>query len=484
MAFPDISLTAPPVALPGKLTNANDTEIFRKIGFDQYVVIKNGEAKTYTAAELMAAAEAGEFDTQGGDDNVIFEDGFDLPIGLETGDGNDTVIVGKNGAAHQLGLGAGDDKLLADRATVGIGAWGEGGNDELHGGSGDDQLWGCQGNDKVYGGAGNDHLGGIYGTRDVLSGGQGKDTYHQGYGLSDDILGFTPGEDTTVVHNGPTPNGSTPSPTGTGGTTNINITINNGNHGSNFSLANLLNGTSGVTNSKGVYTYKGDGFTMTMSQPGGAGKPFELKVTDTEGDNKGVSMTVKFDPESGEYSINIEGGTLSKADAAKLNSAMNSGDFESFMLDLVMGNKLKKKGSSGAGGGAAADTTAGSAGGTGGASATTSSDDGMGSTSGASGLSSSGNASGLDTSGNGDMTSSWFLVLAIGMGTIMNKMADKMIKLLNQIKDAGDNPPYKLTAEFQATAQMLSFMQQAFMTALNSLGESIKTGVTAGGAAR
>ena len=97
-------------------------------------------------------------------------------------------------------------------------------------------------------------------------------------------------------------------------------------------------------------------------------------------------------------------------------------------------------------------------------------------------------ANGLDgTSGldpNGNTAGSWFLVLAEAMGTIMNKTAEKMIGLLNDIKAAGDNPPYALTFEFQATAQLLSYLTQSFMAALNALGESIKTSVTAGGAAR
>jgi RTX calcium-binding nonapeptide repeat (4 copies) len=448
--------------LLNRLGDGDDKVHISKEG-DQYKVTINGHSETVTAEELKAM----EFDLKGGNDELEVDEDVDVAITAKGGKGNDRLSGGK-------------------------------GNDKLDGGGDMDYVDGRDGNDT---------LSGITQDGEIMIGGKGKDVFNMraGVGTWVDLdqtqdrmvvrgtsnSGTPVSEPTTTTPTTTTPTSTTPTstaPTTTtttvtkpDGTTTTTTTTTGSNAGSNFSLADLLNGASGVTNNNGVYSYKGDGFTLTMSQPGGAGTPIELKVTGTDGANKGVSMTVKIDPETGKYSINIEGGTLSKDDAAKLNNAMNNGDFLADMLDLVMGNKMKKKGQSGAAGGGGAAGADGSAGGTSGASGSSGdgSIDGSGSSSGLS----TGDSSGLDTTDT-DMRGSWFLVLAIGMGTIMNNMAKRMIELLNEIKAAGDNPPYKLTAEFQATAQMLSFMQQAFMAALNSLGESIKTGVTAGGAAR
>jgi RTX calcium-binding nonapeptide repeat (4 copies) len=449
--------------LLNRLSDGDDTVHISKAGEDLYKVTINGYSEYVSGEELQAM----EFDLKGGNDKLEVDENVDVPINAKGGKGNDRLIGGK-------------------------------GNDKLDGGDGMDYVDGRDGND---------NLSGITQDGEIMLGGKGKDVFNMRWGVGTwvdlnnnedqmvargpDSSGAPASEPTTTAPTATTPTSTTPTSTAPTTTTTTTVTkpdgttttttTTSGNAGSNFSLASLLNGLSGVTNNNGVYTYKGDGFTMTMSQPGGAGKPIELKVTGTEGANKGVSMTVKIDPETGKYSINIEGGTLSKDDAAKLNNAMNNGDFLADMLDLVMGNKMKKKGQGGAAGGGGSA----SAGGADGGGSASGAGDGLGGadgTSGSSGLS-TGGTSGLDTTDT-DMRGSWFLVLAIGMGTIMNNMAKRMIELLNEIKAAGDNPPYKLTAEFQATAQMLSFMQQAFMAALNSLGESIKTGVTAGGAAR
>jgi hypothetical protein len=53
---------------------------------------------------------------------------------------------------------------------------------------------------------------------------------------------------------------------------------------------------------------------------------------------------------------------------------------------------------------------------------------------------------------------------------------------VKQLKNGG--APFKDSMRIQALAQQLSFMSQAFMTCLNSIGEAIKATVTAGGAAR
>jgi hypothetical protein len=79
---------------------------------------------------------------------------------------------------------------------------------------------------------------------------------------------------------------------------------------------------------------------------------------------------------------------------------------------------------------------------------------------------------------------SWFMLLAIAMGNVMNEKATGLKDLLKQIEDAGDEPPFALTARFNALSQELNFMQSAFMNALNSIGATIKGFLEAGGASR
>jgi hypothetical protein len=319
----------------------------------------------------------------------------------------------------------------------------------LIGGSGDDKLWGGDGNDYVDGRGGNDRLGGVRGDSDVLIGGAGNDVFHLREGKGH-WISFTPGEDTEVVHGGAT--GSDPSrPPGSSG----------------GPFTNWMDRWSGYFTqpSPNTWVSRVPGMTFTVSQPGGDGDVF-FKWTFTSGPNKGMTVTATIDPNTGKTSdVDVEGGSMSSSERKSLEDLIKKGQLDG--LDNAFSSVKKKKGGG-------SSTSGAGASGAGGA-------DFNG---GGGWIDGFGDASGLDTSGVGDMRGSWFITLAIGMGTIMNKIADRMIKLLNEIKAAGDDPPYKLTAEFQATAQLLSFMQQAFMAALNSLGESIKTGVTAGGAAR
>jgi VCBS repeat-containing protein len=70
--------------------------------------------------------------------------------------------------------GFGNDVYTASAATVTIEVYGGGGNDQITGGSGDDNLWGGVGNDTLVGNDGNDLLVGDLGA-DSLSGGAGND---------------------------------------------------------------------------------------------------------------------------------------------------------------------------------------------------------------------------------------------------------------------------------------------------------------------
>jgi hypothetical protein len=81
--------------------------------------------------------------------------------------------------------------------------------------------------------------------------------------------------------------------------------------------------------------------------------------------------------------------------------------------------------------------------------------------------------------------SNWFLALAEVLGQSLNDIADKLTTQTDKVKQLKNGgAPFKDSMRIQALAQQLSFMSQAFMTCLNSIGEAIKATVTAGGAAR
>jgi hypothetical protein len=382
------------------------------------------------------------------DDNVriskVGDDQYKVTI-----NGESAYVTGEELKRMKFDLLGGDDRLEVDaNVDVPIMAEGNDGNDVLIGGSGDDTLWGGSGSDYIDGRAGNDTLGGVMGdTEGAIIGGEGRDTFHM---RSDkgSFADYRSGEDEMVAY--PARSSSAAS-------------------------------SETASASPSTVTASGPGTTFTASQAEDGA--FEFKWESTSGSNQGMSMTFKMDAATGKMrDVEVEGGGSSKGDRGSIEELIREGSVDG-LEDAMYGVKKRKGGGNGATGSAASTSTSESAnaadgsGGEGGL-------DGGGAVSGGSELGGGGDASGLDTGGSGDMSSSWFLTLAVGMGTILNKIAEKMIGLLNEIKAAGDDPPYRLTAEFQATAQTLSYMQQSFMTALNALGESIKTGVTAGGANR
>jgi hypothetical protein len=366
---------------------------------------------------------------------------------MVTINGESEYVTAEQLKAMKFDLRGGDDTLIVDEnVDVPITANGGKGDDTLIGSSGDDKLWGGRGNDRIEGRGGDDMLGGVAGESEVLIGGAGKDIFHMKHGKGS-WLDFVAGEDEVIAHDRAYMESGESSP------------------GTESSFTKWMSGMPGFAKgSPNLWTARGPGMTFSVSQPDGDGDVF-LKWTFTSGANKGMTVTIPIDPSTGKFSdVDVEGGSMDSSERKSLEALIKEGQLDG--LDSAFSSVKKKKS------GGSSTTGAGDASIGGGGSSSTDSIDGYG------------DASGLDTSGVGDMRGSWFITLAIGMGTIMNKIADRMIRLLNEIKAAGDDPPYKLTAEFQATAQMLSFMQQAFMAALNSLGESIKTGVTAGGAAR
>lgn len=108
------------------------------------------------------------------------------------GDGNDQIyatdarypvsIFGEGGHDQITGGSAGD---MLDGGDGVDRVWGSAGNDLLLGGDGDDFLYGVEGDDVLIGGAGNDRLDGDIG-RDLMMGGEGSD-YLKG-GSGEDLL--------------------------------------------------------------------------------------------------------------------------------------------------------------------------------------------------------------------------------------------------------------------------------------------------------
>ena len=98
-----------------------------------------------------------------GDDRVIIDEHFPLPVHVYGGDGNDTLLGG-----------AGDDVLVGGPGNDRL--EGRSGSDHLQGDAGDDVLLGGPGNDHLFGGSGQDQLFGGMGS-DQLMGGPGQDQH-------------------------------------------------------------------------------------------------------------------------------------------------------------------------------------------------------------------------------------------------------------------------------------------------------------------
>jgi hypothetical protein len=220
----------------------------------------------------------------------------------------------------------------------------------------------------------------------------------------------------------------------------------------------------------GGYTWTTkDGTTVSIKQPLGAGTEVILTVTLPSG----VELVTKMESvDGGKYQVtDMQMGNLAAlgvpAETEKfINASLDSGGSGALLGALELVNQTtdpskKKKGVGALG----SDAVEG--GGAMGADAATGTD---------------GMSAPSDSSWGED---SWFIQMAEGLGEILNKIATKLKKMVDDAK-LGDNgqPPYKEGMIIQGLAQQLSFISQALMTALNSLGDSIKSVVTAGGAAR
>jgi hypothetical protein len=422
------------ITLPlwGEFSAANDKAVLTQVGNDKFQFsINGGPAITYTKEQLEALSAAGYFDGLGGNDSFEIDVwDADLELTVIGNDGKDSFTLSGSGgqrvAFHQdQGQGGGQGQGQGQGQGNGNGAASSGAPTN-------------QGAPMPAPGAAATPAANSTGG-DVVSNGAGNYVFN-----NSGPVNFT----TTAV----------PSLSSNAGTTNLAGAVASGNSGLKETSPGVFSGT---TNS---------GATVTATQPGGAGSPTNVKLTMPDGKLKGATFEVTFDADGKPSSAKVSGGNLTADETKHINDVIDKLLHDG--LDNAFSSTKKKKG------GGSSSTGAGAAAG-GAGEGTMGAVDGSTSIDGGSGLD---GTSGLDTGSN--TADSWFLVLAEAMGAIMNKTAEKMIGLLNDIKAAGDNPPYALTMEFQATAQLLSYMTQSFMAALNALGESIKTSVTAGGAAR
>jgi uncharacterized protein YukE len=208
------------------------------------------------------------------------------------------------------------------------------------------------------------------------------------------------------------------------------------------------------------WSYNGHGYTQTapngmtvyVTQPSGAGDDIFITVTDPK---SGMSVTWNAGDVKGTLQIKDidvqRGGTV---------NGMNAKQLEEFITEMFLSTEhngpggKKRKGNGQAGGNQGNGATGGAAGGANGA-----------------GMLEGGVLDPADWAGAGE---SWFVQMAIAMGEIIKNRALELKGLLEQIKAAGDDPPQKLAMEFQGKTQEMQFLMNAFSTALNALGDTIK----------
>ena len=163
------------------------------------------DLSTETAHQRLDLREEAISDVNGLTGNLVIARGAVIE-NATTGSGDDRVYG--NGANNVLLVGAGNDEAWGgagfDWIEGGDGAdnlwggdqadnlFGQAGNDVLHGDAGNDRLFGGDGNDRLVGGTGDDVLWGEAGD-DLLEGGEGADRLYGGPG--DDILYGGDGDD-------------------------------------------------------------------------------------------------------------------------------------------------------------------------------------------------------------------------------------------------------------------------------------------------
>ena len=157
------------------------------------VTLQSASGTIYSS---FASSTVAQVQFIGGDGNDRFSNATSLPS-WAWGDGGNDELIGGTGVSHLYG-GSGDDQLYGNVAADFLD--GQDGNDVLNGGAGDDYLFGGAGDDKLYGEDGQDQLYGQDGS-DYLDGGAGNDRLWGG--LGDDYLqGGVSGDDALYGEDG------------------------------------------------------------------------------------------------------------------------------------------------------------------------------------------------------------------------------------------------------------------------------------------
>jgi hypothetical protein len=116
------------------------------------IVLEDGAAKSFKIGLVKSIA----INTGDGNDHVIINGNPKKPITIKTGNGNDLI---HGSAGHDRIYGGNDnDSILGLNGNDYI--QGDAGNDTIDGGSGNDYIYGDAGDDSLRGGAGNDVMGG------------------------------------------------------------------------------------------------------------------------------------------------------------------------------------------------------------------------------------------------------------------------------------------------------------------------------------
>ena len=133
-----------------------------------------------------------DIDSASGNDFIFAEDGFPLPMVVQTGNGNDTVKTGTGD--DFISGGNGNDSLRGTRGDDTIEGGngndtleGQLGNDFINGGVDEDSITGNDGNDTLFGSSGDDTISGDDGN-DVIQAGNGDDVVTGGTG-ADQLFG-------------------------------------------------------------------------------------------------------------------------------------------------------------------------------------------------------------------------------------------------------------------------------------------------------
>lgn len=147
-------------------TGCGDDDVsVRKVGCNRYEVTVNGETWYLTREQL----ENAKFDLGSGNDRMVIDDSVDVPLQVEGGDGDDTIINRADGI--DIRGGDGDDTIIS-----------QGNRNTIRGGRGNDRILSVGHGNVIEGGCGWDQIG-VLGHFNRVDGGRGVDSvWMHGFG--------------------------------------------------------------------------------------------------------------------------------------------------------------------------------------------------------------------------------------------------------------------------------------------------------------